>query len=522
MIAVRSRAAGVMLLVILVAGYPATLAAEVRLPAVFSDHMVIQRDKPVSIWGWAGRGEEVRVSLAGREQKARAGEDGKWRVAFDSLQAGGGSLEMTVRGEKGPEVVVRDILVGEVWLCSGQSNMEWSMSAIASPTPEILRADDPGLRLFQVPKRTSDRPEDDVEAKWTLTTPETVRPFSAVAYYFGLELRRALRVPVGLIMSAWGGTAIEPWTPPAGFAAVPEVQPILAETERRVTDYRRELAKALPSWEAWVRESRKAVAANAELPRRPTLPAHPLDNPQAPTTLYNGMIHPLIGLAIRGAIWYQGESNRNDGLLYEKKMEALIRGWRDVWKLGDLPFYYIQLAPYNYAYGRETPTVDIPDFLRLPLIWEAQSNTLRLPNTGMAVVTDIADLNDIHPRNKKDVGARLALWARARTYGESGLVYSGPLFKSMSIEGGRARISFDHIGGGLIANDGQPLKWFEVGGEDRVFYKADATIEGATVVVWSLRIPSPRAVRFGWHQLAVPNLANKEGLPASPFRTDRW
>ncbi|MDH4197956.1 MAG: sialate O-acetylesterase, partial [Candidatus Aminicenantes bacterium] len=447
MIVTRNRAAGLVLFAVIVAGFAAAAAAEVRLPAVFSDHMVIQQEKPISIWGWAGRGEEVTVRLAGREQKARAGGDGKWRVAFNPLKAGSTPLQLTVRGAKDGEVVVDDILVGEVWVCSGQSNMEWSMLAIASPTPEILRADDAELRLFQVPRRTSDRPEDDVDAKWTLTTPETVRRFSAVAFYFGSELRHALGVPVGLVMSAWGGTAIEPWTPAAGFAAVPEVQPILAETERQIADYRRDLAQVLPSWEAWVRESRKSAAAGAELPRRPTLPVHPLDNPQAPTALYNGMIHPLIGLAIRGAIWYQGESNRNDGLFYEKKMEALIRGWREVWQVGDFAFYYVQLAPYNYAYGRETPTVDIPDFLRLPLIWEAQANILRLPNTGMAVVTDITDLNDIHPRNKKDVGARLSLWARANIYGESGLVYSGPLFKSMSVEGGRARIAFDHVGG---------------------------------------------------------------------------
>jgi len=518
----RRRIAGVILFALVFSAWAATSAAEVRLPAVFSDHMVMQQDKPVSVWGWAGRGEEMTVRLAGAEKKARAGMDGTWRVTFDPLKAGDATLQLAVRGARSGEVVVDDILVGEVWLCSGQSNMEWSMLAIGSPTPEILGTDDPGLRLFQVPKRTSDRPADDVEAKWTLTTPETIRPFSAVAYYFGRELRRALRVPVGLVMSAWGGTAIEPWTPPAGFAAVPEVRPILAETESRVADYRRDLAQVLPSWEAWARESRKAVAANADLPRRPPFPVHPLDNPQAPTALYNGMIHPLIGFAIRGAIWYQGESNRNDGLFYEKKMEALVRGWREVWGVGDFPFYYVQLAPYNYAYGRETPIVDIPDFLRLPLIWEAQANVLRLPNTGMAVVTDITDLNDIHPRNKKDVGTRLALWARAKTYGENGLVYSGPFFKSMSVEGGRARVAFDHAGGGLIANDGQPLRWFEVAGDDRVFYKAEAAIEGETVVVRSPKVATPRAVRFGWHQLAVPNLANKEGLPASPFRTDRW
>ncbi len=507
---------------LLLFGFSSVLLAEVRLPAVIGDHMVVQREKPFSIWGWAGRGETVTVLFAGREAKIRADADGAWRVSLDSLQPGIGPLDMIVRGERGSEKVVRDILVGEVWLCSGQSNMEWPLWALQSPVPELLRANDPSLRLFLVPKRTSDRPEPDVVAGWTPCTPETAGPFSAVAYYFGLELRKALGVPVGLIESAWGGTAIEPWTPPAGFEAVPEVTPILTGLADKTAEYKKSLARALPVWDGWVRESRKAIAANSELPRRPAPLVHPLDDPQAPTALYNGMIHPLVNFAIRGAIWYQGESNRNDCLLYEKKMEALIRGWREVWKLGDLPFGYVQLAPYNYPYDREIPNGDVPDFFRLPLIWEAQVNTLRLPNTGMAIVTDITDLNDIHPRDKKDVGARLALWARAKVYGETGLVYSGPLFRSMTVEVDKARISFDHTGGGLIANDGQPLKWFEIAGEDGILYKAEAEISGDTVIVRSPRVAVPVAVRFGWHQLAVPNLANKEGLPASPFRTDRW
>jgi len=202
-------------------------------------------------------------------------------------------------------------------------------------------------------------------------------------------------------------------------------------------------------------------------------------------------------------------------------MEALIRGWREVWKSGDFPFYYVQIAPFNYAYDRELAG-GVPDFLRLPLLWEAQTNALKLPHTGMAVANDIADLADIHPRNKRDVGLRLALWARAKTYGEQGLVYSGPLFQSAAYENGRAVLSFDHVGGGLTANDGQPLRWFEIAGDDRLFYKATATIEGDKVVVSSPKVPVPRAVRFAWHQLAVPNLANKEGLPAAPFRSDRW
>jgi len=502
------------------------LAAQVKLPAVIGDHMVVQQDKPVAVWGWAGKGETVTVAFNGQEKKTVAAADGTWRVVFDPLksEASKGPLEMTVRGAKGPAVVVKDILVGEVWVCSGQSNMEWAMSWLPNPSPDILRADNPNLRLFLVPKRPADRPLDDVEAKWEPCSPETVRPFSAVAYYFGLELHKRLGVPVGLIESAWGGTLIEPWTPPLGFAAVPEVKPILDEQGAKYDEYRSELTKVLPAWEAWARETRKAAASGAPLPPepRPAIPGNPYDDPQAPTALYNGMIHALTPFAIRGAIWYQGESNRNDLLFYEKKMEALIRGWRLAWKLGDLPFYYVQLAPYDYGYDRETPTGDIPDFLRLAYIWEAQTSALRIPNTGMAVVTDIANLRDIHPANKRDVGYRLSLWARAKTYGERTLEYSGPLYKAMTVEGKLVRLAFDHIGGGLVSNDGQPLKWFEIAGEDRTFYKAEAEIAGDTVVVWSPRVPSPKAVRFGWHQLAVPNLANKEGLPASPFRTDKW
>jgi sialate O-acetylesterase len=518
------RLAPLIIAAILIAVLPGALAAQVRLPAVIGDHMVVQQDKPVAVWGWAAKGEPVTVLFNGQEKRAVAGEDGKWRVAFDPVKAGGPALEMTVRGVKGPALSVKDILVGEVWLCSGQSNMEMSMSWLPYPSPDALRADHPNMRLFFVPKRTADRPQDDVAAKWEPSTPEAVRVFSAVAYYFGLELHRRLGVPVGLIASAWGGTDIEPWTPPIGFASVPDVKPLLEKQAAKYADYRDALAKALPAWEAWIKDSRKALAAKAILPvpPAPRLPANPYDNPQAPTTLYNGMIHALTPFAIRGAIWYQGENNRNDGLFYEKKMEALIAGWRAVWGLGDLPFYYVQLAPYNYAYNRETPAGDVPDFLRLPLIWEAQRNVLRIPNTGMAVTTDITDLYDIHPANKRDVGYRLSLWARANVYGEKTLECSGPLYRSMTVEGSIVRLAFDHVGGGLVTNDGQGLKWFEIAGQDRVFYKAEAEIAGDTVVVWSPRVALPKAVRMGWHQLAVPNLANTEGLPASPFRTDNW
>ncbi|MEN6561624.1 MAG: sialate O-acetylesterase [Acidobacteriota bacterium] len=524
MTASTKRLAGFAAAGLLACGLPLALAAQVRLPAVIGDHMVIQQEKPVTIWGWAGRGEAVTILLSGQERKAVAAADGTWRVVFDPLKAGDAPLEMTVRGARGAAVIVKDILVGEVWLCSGQSNMEMSFAWMSNPAPEVLRADNPNMRLFFVPKRTAGRPMDDVAAKWEPCAPDSVRTFSAVAYYFGIELNKRLGVPVGLIDSAWGGTDIEPWTPPVGFAAVPEVTPLLEKQTAKYAAYRDALAKVLPAWEAWAREGRKALAAKAALPAEPEpgLPSDPYDDPQAPTTLYNGMIHALTPFAIRGAIWYQGENNRNDCLFYEKKMEALIQGWRAVWQQGDFPFYYVQLAPYNYPYNRETPAGDVPDFLRLPLIWEAQRKALSIPNTGMVVTTDIATLYDIHPPYKKDVGYRLSLWARANTYGEKTLVYSGPLYRSMTVDGALIRLSFDHVGGGLVANDGQPLKWFEIAGEDHIFYKAEAEIAGDTVVVWSPRVPAPKAVRFGWDQLAVPNLANKEGLPASPFRTDNW
>jgi sialate O-acetylesterase len=509
---------------LILVGLPLALSAAIKLPAVIGDHMVVQQDKPVAVWGWADKAEPVTVRFNGQEKRAVADVAGKWRVVFDPVKAGGGPLELTVRGASGPAVVVKDILAGEVWLASGQSNMEWAMSWLPNPAPEILRADHPGLRLFLVPKRTAAEPREDVEARWKVCAPEAVRPFSAVAYYFGLELHKKLGVPVGLIASAWGGTLIEPWTPPAGYAAFPELAPILDKHLARFAEYRDKLAKSLPVIDSWTKDAKKALAAKAPLPAEPALEPveNPWDSPQAPTALYNGMIHALTPFAIRGAIWYQGESNRNDGLLYEKKMEAMIRGWREVWGLGDFPFFYVQLAPYNYGYDRNMKGSPVRDAERLPLIWEAQRNALRIPNTGMAVVTDITDLTNIHPTNKVDVGRRLALWARAKTYGETDLVFSGPLYRTMSVEGDKARIAFDHVGGGLIANDAQPLVWFEIAGEDRTFYKAEAEIAGDTVLVWSPRVAAPKAVRFGWHELAVPNLANTEGLPASPFRTDRW
>jgi sialate O-acetylesterase len=375
---------------------------------------------------------------------------------------------MTVVGSN--TTTLKNILVGEVWVASGQSNMQWPVSKADNAKQEIAAADYPQIRLFDVPRVAAAQPSLDVDAQWRPCTPETVPGFSAVAYFFGRELHKELNVPVGLINTSWGGTRIEPWTPPEGFALVPA----LADFVER--------------------------ARNAQADRG------------SPAALYNGMVHPLVPFAIRGAIWYQGEANHAEGMVYCDKMKALIGGWRKVWAEGAFPFYYVQLAPFGY----NTPPGALAG------LWEAQLKTLSVPHTGMAVTVDIANIKDIHPRNKQDVGKRLALWALAHDYGRQGLVCSGPLYRSMAVEGNKVRLTFDHVGGGLASRDGKPLSWFTIAGEDKNFIDARAVIDGDTVVVHSDQVEKPAAVRFGWHKLAEPNLSNREGLPASPFRTDDW
>jgi sialate O-acetylesterase len=498
------------------------LSAEIQLPSVIGSHMVFQQDKPIKIWGWAEPGENISLVFADQRDQATADGDGLWEIQLKPMKSGHGPYEMTITGTQSPSLHLDDILLGEVWVCSGQSNMEWPMWRTHSPTPEIQRANFPQIRLFHVPRNVSVYPLDDVEAEWEVCAPQTIRNFSAVGYFFGRELNQKLGVPVGLISTSWGGTRIEPWTPAAGFQSVPELQDILAESKSEDKEYRAEMKKHLQKQKNWLKTVEEALALGKRIPAQLELPVHPNDDRQAPTALYNAMIHPFTRLGIRGAIWYQGEANRNDGLIYTKKMEALINGWRSVWELGNFPFYYVQLAPYNYGYLLDDEESDTLDFDRLPLIWEAQLQALKIPNTGMAVTTDITNLYDIHPRNKKDVGYRLSLWALAKTYGQKGLIFSGPLYRSMSVEGNKIRIQFDHVGSGLTTLNDMPLSWFTVAGQDRTFYKAKAKIIGDSVFVWNERVPQPVAARMGWHQLATPNLGNKEGLPASPFRTDRW
>ena len=467
----RSLTAALFLAPFLAASLMPTARADVRLPHVMSDNMVLQRDIELPVWGWAAAGEAVTVTLGEHKATAKAGDDGKWQVRLPAMKAGG-PHEMTIEGQN--RIALKNILVGEVWVCSGQSNMAWPVSRSDNAEKEIAAAKFPQIRLFQIPRVPSIESADDVKAAWVECSPETVGSFSAVAYFFGRTLHEDLDVPVGLVNTSWGGTRIEPWTPPVGFRAVEAVADIAKQIETRGKD-----AKI----------------------------TH-----QSPAVLYNGMVHPIVPFAIRGAIWYQGESNRADGMLYHEKMKALIAGWRSVWKQDELPFLYVQLAPYKYDGNVEA----------LAKLWEAQTATLGVKNTGMAVTTDIGNMGDIHPTNKQDVGQRLALWALAKTYGQKGVTYSGPMYKSMSVSDGTVRLTFDHAGDVLKSSDGEPLRWFAVAGDDGRFVPAKAEIDGEAVVVSSAEVPHPKAVRYGWtdHQ-SQPNLVNAAGLPAVPFRTDK-
>lgn len=469
---------------------PLTLA-DVAVSKAFGDHMVLQQGSPIRIWGTADSGETVTVSLASKDAKTTAGQDGNWRVELPALMADGKAHAMTVTGKN--TVEFKDILLGEVWICSGQSNMEWAVKSSLNPKEEIAAANHSQIRLFNVPGHVAKPdPETEVRGEWQICSPETVPGFSAVGYFFGRELHQELKVPIGLVGTNWGGTRIEPWTPPVGFKAVPDLKDYVENLEA--------IAKA------------RQADGKAGKPKGGAV------------QIYNGMVHALTPLSVRGAIWYQGESNAGDGLRYDHLKEGLVKGWRSVFENDDLSFYWVQLANF------QAPT-DKPEGGGWGPVREGQRRALRLPKTGMAVTIDIGNGKDIHPKNKQDVGKRLALLALAKDY-KKDLVSSGPLYKSMKKEGSKIRISFDHVGSGLITGEktgldpvketkGAELARFSIQDEAGKWHWAKAKIDGETVVVWHDEVKDPRHVRFGYESNPVGiNLYNKEGLPASPFTTD--
>jgi len=647
-------------LLALVFGLPQSAFANIKLPSLVGDNMVVQHHAKVRIWGWADPGENVSVTMAKKSARTQADSKGKWEVQIGPFQPGG-PHEMKIAGKN--TIVVKNILVGEVWVASGQSNMEWQLRNSAHGAEEIAAANTPEIRLFTVKKATSLDTRDDVAGKWVLCSPDTAGDFSAVAYFFGKELHQATKVPVGLIHSSWGGTPAEAWTSRSALAAVPEFhslvealdksaaslpsalrdyQAALAEWERK--NYLQdpgnrgaELGYAKPdhnesewktmrlpqAWETaglsidgavWFRKTIEVPAgwAGKDLslslgaiddfdttyfnggqvgttgtetpnywmaPRKYVVPGHlvragrnviavrvfdhygdggftgpasdmwigPVNsasvslvgdwvykvefaaepvkvdystqpvaptgsrNPNSPTVLYNAMLAPLTSYSIRGVIWYQGESNAGRARQYRTLFPCMIRDWRAAWKEGDFPFLFVQLA--NYQAPRAEPSESGWAELR-----EAQLMTLKVPETGMAVIIDIGEERDIHPKNKKDVGHRLALWALANTYGQK-LEYSGPMYERFTVEGDKIRVRFSHAAG-LTTKGEAALEGFAIAGADGKFVWAKAKIEGTDVVVWNESIRNPRAVRYGWADNPAVNLYNGAGLPASPFRTD--
>lgn len=491
--------------------------AAVRLPKVFASHMVLQRDLPLNVWGWAEPNETVTVQIASSTAQAKANERGEWKTTLPAMKAGG-PFTLTARGSS--TVTCDDVLVGEVWLCSGQSNMEMGIGMCKDAQAEIAAANYPQIRLLLVPNRWTPEPQTDMDGVWKACTPKTIAEdgwggFSAAAYYFGRELHKKLGVPVGLIDATWGGTVIQTWTPPEGFAAVPALKGDYDRVQLMNPGspaHRERLAGVLRNTETWLGDAKKAAANGARVPPMPAFPEEllPPHDVQNSTALFNGMIRPLCPFTIRGAIWYQGESNHGEGKLYVERMKALISGWRQLWGEGDFPFYFVQIAPYNYGERLQT----------LPEFWEAQAAAAQaIPNTGMAVVNDIGNLADIHPTNKQDVGLRLSLLALAGCYSQKGVQANGPVLKTMTTEGSNLRLTFDNAGTGLASRDGKPLTWFEIlDAEKGGFVKADAKIDGANVILSSPEVKRPVAVRFAWNMLAEPNLMNSAGLPATAFR----
>lgn len=494
--------------------------ADVRLPHLFGNHMVLQRDMPVPIWGWADPEEDVTVKFRDQTKTAKAGADGKWQVTLDPLSVGEPTT-LKVAGKN--SLTFEDVLVGEVWIASGQSNMQWSIKASIDPDLESLAATDSQIRLFYVPRLARAEPQADVEAEWKLCSPESVTEFSAVCYFFGRQLQDTLQVPVGLIHTSWGGTRAEAWASAEGMASRGELKPILDAWQQRIQAYDPAKAQAtydeaLKNWETAAKEAR---AAGKTAPRKPTLQEDPTPHRDRPTTLYNAMIAPLVPFAIRGAIWYQGESNAGRAYQYRTLMPTVIRSWRSAWKQGDFPFYQVQLANFR---AKTSEPVD-SDWAELR---EAQMLTCDAEkNVGLACIIDIGAANDIHPKDKQNVGKRLARLALVDIYGYAGKVTrSGPTYRSLDIQADKCTVHFDNLGEGdlkgLTSWYNEPLKGFAIAGPDQKFHWAEAKIVGETVVLSSPKVKEPLAVRYNWADNPDGNLYNRVMLPAYPFRSDNW
>lgn len=500
-------------------------AVAVVTPAsMFQDHLVLQRESVLPVWGKAKPGETVTVSFGTQQQTAVTGKDGKWMVRLQPMKAGG-PYEMTIAGEN--SIVLKDIYLGEVWLCSGQSNMDMTVAredrywcGVLNEKEEMAAANYPEIRVFDTAYTPTDDPQEKVDGTWELVSPATIGHISAAAYFFGRELYQKYKVPIGLVTTAYGGSAAEAWISRPAMEAHPNLKFLLDNYLKKKAEYLpslQELQAYQAAVEKWKTASAQAKAEGKD-EVRPPKNRDPRVDQHNPCLLYNGMVAPLVPFAIRGAIWYQGESNQNSAQVYRELMETLIADWRSAWGQGEFPFLYVQLANYGKAYDTEPAAGK-----GLTLVREAQRQNLSVPNTAMVVAIDNADpldMGNIHPKNKQAIGHRLALAAQGMVYGEK-VDYSGPLYTHYLIEGEKIRLHFNGTGKGLASNDGN-LTGFAIAGPDRVFVEAEARIDGNTILVSSPKVPNPQAVRYGWNANPKVNLCNKAGLPASPFRTDGW
>ncbi len=512
--------------------------ADVSLAPLFSDHAVLQRDNPVPVWGRADGGEKIVVTFAGQSRQTTAGADGRWIVYFDAFSARIEGADLVVTGKN--TVIVRDVVVGEVWLCSGQSNMEFTVNArpgwqantrVNNATAEIAAARWPLVRHVRIEARVADTPADTVATSgWKLTAPETVGEFTAVGYFFARELHQKLGVPIGLVNSSVGGTPVESWLSPAALASNPAFGVVAERWHQNLAAFpahRAAYEAALAAWTpAETKAKAAAVVAGAKTkPKtdgaknyaawlknnpRPRAPRGPGDT-WTPTGLFNGMINPLLPYAIRGAVWYQGESNAERAAEYRGLFAAMIAAWRAHFGQGEFPFYWVSLA--NYKNSSDATG------LTYAALREAQTQTLALPNTGQALAIDVGNPNDIHPANKQDVGRRLAMLAKNRVYGLT-VDDTGPTFAAVAREGAALRVRFTQASG-LIAHD-KPVQSLEIAGADKIFHPATAKIERETLLVSAPKVREPIAVRYAWRNAPEANLYNGAGLPALPFRSDLW
>ena len=498
---------------------PVLSRAEVVPASLFSDGAVLQCEKPIAVWGTAKPGEVVQVTFMGEAQRALAGPDGRWITILPERPANSTGTDLTIAG-KDNTVVIHDVLIGEVWLCSGQSNMEFKVNGALDAKQEIAAANFPLIRHVRINHQIAPQPADRVTTSgWKPATPESVGEFTAVGYFFARDIHQRLGVPVGLIHSSWGGTPVESWMSPMAVASDPAFHVISERWKEKVAAYpaaKAEYDVKFPTWTAAQPEARargeKAYLEWLKQNPRPRLPGGGPNDSWEPMGLYNGMINPLVPYALRGVLWYQGESNVGQAAEYRALFSSMITAWRAHFGQGDIPFFWVNLANYRAPYDSSDLTWA---FLR-----EAQTQTLALPNTGQALAIDIGEADDIHPRNKQEVGRRLALVAKRRVYGLMA-DDTGPTFASAVREGAAIRVRFSQASGGLVAHN-KPPQSLEIAGVDRVFKPALGKVERDTLVVWSPQVKEPVAVRYAWRNNPEANLYGGGGLPVVPFRSDEW